>query len=230
MTGEIDRDRNGWIDRLYAGAELSQIVVSVLVKKSNKITAMKLYILICFRDIIAEHLAEFTAAVLAVAEGSAEDVHKECIRVIIPNNFFHMGQAVFTITGLIAAQTPFCIEVITDKWCAIGLAYAPFRKTTCSSFIIFDAVISNKFEIFACNRITDSADPVALDSWVLHGTWHFRIKIGHSPMILAVYHHRINLSCIEEFFIFSDVQMVKCYSRWSRRMMIDQVTASAVAV
>ena len=46
MTGEIDRDRNGWIDRLYAGAELSQIVVSVLVKKSNKITAMKLYILI----------------------------------------------------------------------------------------------------------------------------------------------------------------------------------------
>ena len=49
-------------------------------------------------------------------------------------------------------------------------------------------------------------------------------------MILAVYHHRINLSCIEEFFIFSDVQMVKCYSRWSRRMMIDQITASAVAV
>ena len=165
MAGEIDRDRNGRIDCLYAGAELSQIVVGVLVKESNKITAVKFYILICFRNVIPEHFAEFAAAVLAVAEGSTEDVHKERIRVIISNNFFHMGQTVFTITGLIAAQTPFCIEVITDKRCAIGLAYAPFRKTTCSSFIIFDAVISNKFKIFTCN---DSADPVALDSRVLH--------------------------------------------------------------
>ena len=108
--------------------------------------------------------------------------------MVVADDLLQLGQGIFTVARLVTHQAPFGIEIVTDQRCTIGLADTPFRETSGSTFIVFDAVVSNKFDPFFSCLVSDGADPVTFDTGMFLGARHFGVIVGHTPVILAVHH------------------------------------------
>ena len=150
--------------------------------------------------------------------------------MIAGNDFLQLGKSVFPVTCIVAVQAPLCVQVIPDQWGSVSFPDSPFRKTSCRSLVIFDAVIGDKFNTHFRARIPHGANPVPLYSGMFLGARNLRIIIGNAPVILAVNHQGVNPGFPEKVFIFLNIHLPKRNNRRLRGVMVNQITASGFFV